>query len=77
MPPKTTKETQALAQQIVRTLYLATDGRPGQWRMLSGFRGATEDAWLYAKERGWIELEGDHSVRLTDNGRGMAAKQAH
>jgi hypothetical protein len=77
MPPKATKETQALAQRIVHAVYITTDGQPAQWRMLSGFRGVTEEAVMYAVGRGWIELEGNHSIRLTDKGRGLVAKKAH
>ena len=77
MPPKAPKETKALAQRIVRTLYLATDGAPRQWRMLSSFQGATDDAVMYALKNGWIELEDDHSIRLTDEGKRLVIKQAH
>jgi hypothetical protein len=77
MPPKTSKETKALAQHIVRTLYLATDGTPRQWRMLSSLPGATVEAVMYALKSGWIELKGDHSIRLTDEGKRLVIKQAH
>ena len=77
MPPKTSKETQALAQHIVRALYIATDGVPRQWRMLSSFQGATVEAVMYAAKSGWIELKGNHSISLTDEGRRLIVKQAH
>jgi len=77
MSPKTTKETKALAQHIVRTLYIDTDGEPRQWRMLSSFPGATVEAVMYALKSGWIELRGEHSIRLTDEGKRLAIKQAH
>jgi hypothetical protein len=77
MPPKTSKETQALAQHIVRTLYIDTDGAPRKWRMLSSFPGATVEAVMYALKSGWIELKGDHSISLTDDGRKLMRKQAH
>jgi Mn-dependent DtxR family transcriptional regulator len=32
---------------------------------------------LYALKSGWIELEGDHSIRLTDEGKRLILKQAH
>jgi hypothetical protein len=54
MPPKTTKETKALAQHIVRALYVDTDGAPRRWRMLSSFRGATVEAVMYAREE-WMD----------------------
>jgi hypothetical protein len=77
MPPKASKETQALAQHIVRTLHIDTDGVPSQWRMLSSFEGATVEAVMYAVKSGWIELEGDHSISLTDEGKRLVIKQAH
>jgi hypothetical protein len=67
LKPKTEIET--LALQILRSLYVATEGQPMQWRMLSGIEGAIEEAVLYAVEQGWLDLEGNHSVRLTDQGR--------
>ena len=77
MPPKTSKETKALAQHIVRQLYVATDGIPRQWRMLSSFQGASVGAVMYAVKSGWIELEGNHSISLTDEGRRLMLKHAH
>ena len=62
VPPKTSKETEALAQHVVRQLFIATDGMPGQWRMLSGLQGASVGAVMYAVKSGWIELEGNHSI---------------
>jgi len=69
MRPKTPKETKALAQHMVRALYIATDGGTGQWRMLSSLPGASVGAFVYAVKSGWIELEGNHSISLTDEGR--------
>ena len=61
----------------MRALYIDTDGVPGQWRMLSSFEGATVEAVMYALKSGWIELDGDHSISLTDEVRRLIVKQAH
>ena len=45
--------------------------------MLSTIPGATADAVLYAQEQGWLELAGDHSACLTEEGRRMIARKAH
>jgi len=45
--------------------------------MLSGIHGATDDAVLYAVEQGWMELEGNHSVCLTEEGGRLMAKEAN
>lgn len=67
-------ETERLARHIVQSLYDATDGRPQQWRGLAGFSDTreTSDAVSLAVERGWLLLEGGHSVCLTDAGRELA-----
>jgi hypothetical protein len=77
MASKVRPATRELAQHIVRVVHEATDGQPGRWRMLSGIRGATADAVLYAVEQGWLKLEGNHSACLTEEGRGLIAKEAH
>jgi len=66
MPSKT--ETSAL--RLMRALYDATDGRPMQWRSLEGLDvPETDEAVRYAVTRGWVTVEGGHSVCLTDDGR--------
>ncbi len=77
MASKVRPSTLKLAQYVVRAVYEATDGQPGKWRMLSGIRGATADAVLCAVEQGWLELEGNHSVCLTEGGRRLMAKEAN
>jgi hypothetical protein len=74
---KPSKITQELALQIVRSVYFATDGQPMRWRMLSGIRGATAEAVIYAVQQGWLKLEGNHSVCLTEEGRRLIAKKAN
>ena len=44
---------------------------------MSSIHGANADAVLYAEEQGWLELEGDHSACLREEGRQMIAKEAH
>jgi hypothetical protein len=70
-------ETDALARNILRLIYLATDGRPMEGCRLSRIPGATATAVMYALGRRWIELGNDHSVCLTEEGRRLAIKQAN
>lgn len=61
------------ADRLVRALFRLTEGQPGQWRMIAslgkvGTAGAVDTA-MWA---GWIDIEGGHSVRLTDTGRQRA-----
>jgi hypothetical protein len=62
-------EAESLALQLVGALYNSTDGLPQQWRMLEELDGATNSAAIYAFTRGWIIIEGGHSICLTDAGR--------
>ena len=45
--------------------------------ILTGIHGATADTVLYAVDQGWLKLEGNHSVWLTEAGRRLMAKEAH
>ena len=65
MPSKL--DTQAL--QLVDALYVATAGRPQQWRSLVGLHGATDEVVQHAVDQEWVIVEGGHSVCLTDHGR--------
>ena len=65
-------ETESLAVQLVRTMYDATDGRPMQRRMIEQLDGATADAVEFATARGWVHVEGGHSIALTEAGRQLA-----
>jgi hypothetical protein len=67
----------ALARHILQTIYIDTDGRPGQWRMLSRIEGVTASAVMYAVDRGWIELQGNYSVCLTEVGRRLVLSDAN
>jgi len=70
LPPMPSKpETMAL--HLMRALYDSTAGRPLQWRLLAGISDAseTQEAVQLAVDRGWLLVEGGHSVCLTDEGR--------
>lgn len=62
---------EALAFHLMRALYGATAGRPMQWRSLAGISDVAEtrEAVQMAVDRGWLLVEGGHSVCLTDEGR--------
>lgn len=62
---------ETLALHIMRALYDATAGRPMQWRSLAGLSDVAEtrEAVQWAVDRGWLLVEGGHSVALTDEGR--------
>lgn len=62
---------EALALHIMRALYDATAGRPMQWRSVAGISDVAEtrEAVQLAVGRGWLLVEGGHSVCLTDEGR--------
>lgn len=71
MPSK----TETLARHIISSLYDATGGRSQQWRSLAGISeaGETAEAVQLAVDRGWLLIEGGHSVCLTDEGRRIAS----
>lgn len=62
---------ESLALHLMRALYDATGGRPMQWRSLAGISDVaeTQEAVQLAVDRGWLLVEGGHSVALTDEGR--------
>ena len=61
------------AERLIRALYKLTEGQPGHWRMISSLgRVGTAGAIDTAMRAGWLEIEGGHSVRLTDAGRRKA-----
>jgi hypothetical protein len=61
-------ETESLAVQLVRALFNSTGGRPHEWRMLEELDGATTDAIEFAAARGWVVVQGGHSIYLIDAG---------
>ena len=64
-------EVEKLARHIVASLYATTGGRPQQWRSLAGISETAEAkaAVQLAVDRGWLLIEGGHSICLTDAGR--------
>jgi hypothetical protein len=69
-------EAEPQALDLLRALYDSTDGLPQQWRMLEELGGATNGAAIYALTRGWIVIEGGHSICLTDAGRRLVDRLA-
>ena len=65
-------ETESLGVQLVRALSDAPDGRPMQWRKIEHLDFATTDAIEFAAARGWVQIEGGHSIALTEAGRLLA-----
>lgn len=58
------------AERLIRALFKLTEGQPGHWRMLISLgRVGTAGAIDTAVRACWIEIEGGHSIRLTDAGR--------
>jgi hypothetical protein len=62
-------ETETVALHLVRVLFNSTGGLPHEWRMLEELDGATTDAIEFAAERGWVTIQGSHSICLTEAGR--------
>ncbi|WP_020697707.1 hypothetical protein [Reyranella massiliensis] len=61
------------AERLIRALHRLTDGQAGHWRMIPSLGvAATAGAIDTAMRAGWIEIEGGHSVRLTEAGRQVA-----
>ena len=50
----------------------STGGRPHEWRLLEELDGATTDAIEFAAARGWVAIQGSHSICLTEAGRRLA-----
>ena len=72
-----TPETVELARHILRSIYLVTEGRPMAACRLTSIPGATTADVMYALRIHWIEMKGNFSVCLTDEGRRLAVKQAN
>jgi hypothetical protein len=62
-------ETETLALHLVRVLYESSDGLPQQWRSLEELDAVITGAIVFAFERGWVVVQGNHSICLTDAGR--------
>jgi hypothetical protein len=62
-------QSETFARGLVRALYYATDGKPVWWSLPTNLNDVTKGAIAHAVDRGWMLLEGSHSVCLTDAGR--------
>jgi hypothetical protein len=66
--------TEELARHILRRLYEATDGGMMEWRTLE--TNKTVDAAVeLAVDRGWLLVDGDKGVCLTNEGRSLVRKE--
>ena len=74
---KAAPETLALARQMLRSIYLVTEGRYLAPCRLTSIPGVTAAAVGYAVRNHWLELNDNSSVCLTDEGRRLAIKQAN
>jgi hypothetical protein len=70
------------ARRIVRDLQAYTGGDMNRWAMVHSIarrlmlrdQDLIDRAIVHAHERGWIEIQGLHSVKLTDEGRRLFVK---
>ena len=62
--------TEELARQILRRIYEDTDGRPMEWRTLVTNKSADAAVEL-AVDYGWLLIDGDKGVCLSDEGRAL------
>jgi hypothetical protein len=62
-------QSESLALYPLRALYHATGGKPQEWRSLEELDAVTTDAIVFAVERGWVVVQGNHSICLTAAGR--------
>ena len=62
-------ETETLALHLVGVLYDSPDSLLRQWRMPEELDRRTAEAILFAVARGWVVVEADHSICLTEAGR--------
>ena len=73
---------EGLARQIVRDIRTCTNNRPQQWVSLPTIAerlALTDDAAIkaalqHAIHKGWMIVEGGHSLCLTDAGRRMTRR---
>jgi hypothetical protein len=66
--------TEELARQILRRIYEDTDGRPMEWRTLVTNKSADAAVEL-AVDYGWLLIDGDKGVCLSDEGRALVRKE--
>jgi len=65
-------DSETLALRMLCFLYDATGGRPLHWRMSAEIDRETADAIEFAVARGWVVVQGGHSICLTDPADGIA-----
>ena len=66
-------KTEELALVLVRRVYEATDGTLKQVRMVTR-TGLAKFALEFAVDSGWLVVEGDYDVSLTEQGRDVVRK---
>jgi hypothetical protein len=62
-------QSKSLALYPLHALYHATGGKPQEWRSLEELDAVITGAIVFAFERGWVVVQGNHSICLTDAGR--------
>jgi adenosyl cobinamide kinase/adenosyl cobinamide phosphate guanylyltransferase len=65
--------TEELARHILKRVYEHTDGRPMEWRTLVTNKTG-EAAVELAVDNGWLLVDGNKGVCLTDKGRAEVKK---
>ena len=66
-------KTEELALVLVRRIYEATDGTLKQVRLVMT-TGLGKNALEFAVDSGWLVVEGDNDVSLTEQGRDIVRK---
>lgn len=57
------------AERLIVALYKLTEGKPGHWRTIRSIgRVGTVGAIGRATRAGWIEVDEERQIRLTDQG---------
>jgi hypothetical protein len=65
-------DTEAMALAFIRLLHEAAPGHARHWQPIRRIDDATEEAVAFAIERGWVLIDGNRRVALTDHGRRLA-----
>lgn len=57
------------AERLIVALYKLTEGQSGHWRTVQSVgRAGTSGAIFRARRAGWVELDEQQQIRLTDQG---------
>ena len=69
-------DAETIALQVMRKLHNSTGGEPQQWRAVADISAAgdAQEALQLAVDRGWLLVEGGHSICLTDAGRQLVGE---